>query len=376
MKPEEISALLAEHQFRYVTGVPDSVFKNLLECVHSNSAFEHYITNNEGESCALAAGYHLATGKVPLVYMQNSGLGNCINPLTSLLDSHIYSIPTLLLIAWRGKPGEKDEPQHKRMGSILPGMLSLMDIQYAIADQSIDHLASILKEARHYFSTKKKPFAILFPKNSILSSESTKKPDAAIPAQTIIREKMLECLVQQGQDNDIFVTTTGKTSRELYEIRARNNQGHERDFLTVGSMGCASSIALGIALQRPQNRVILIDGDGACLMRLEAMTTIGYTQPKNLIHVLVDNNAYESTGSQKTLSSNVDFEMIAKACNYASTACVKTLEIFSSLISSFEKGPALWVVKTHAFSRADLARPKSTPIENKQAFMRKLGVSE
>ena len=374
MKPNDISKLLAERNYNFVSGVPDSIFKILIQSIDHDANFEHVITNNEGEACALAAGYYIATGKVPLVYMQNSGLGNSINPLTSLLDAHIYSIPTLLLIAWRGMPGEKDEPQHKRMGEILPGMLSLLDIKYGIADTSIDRLSFILDDAARNFKAHSKPYAILFPKNSIGSVVNENKKTDALSQDSIIREDLLDCLVQNSTENDIIITTTGKTSRELFEIRVKHKHSHDRDFLTVGSMGCASSIALGIAMQRPNNRVILVDGDGACLMRMEAMATIGHVQPKNLIHIVVDNNAYESTGSQKTLSNNVNFEEIANACSYRSTMTIKTLDIFSSALATFKSGPALWLIKSHPFSRPDLKRPTTTPVQNKKSLMQRLGV--
>ncbi len=374
MTPSTVIELLLKHHYEFISGVPDSIFKHLLLDVGEEKRFQHVITNNEGEACALAAGYHLATGKVPVVYMQNSGLGNSINPLTSLLDDNIYSIPTLMLIAWRGLPGRKDEPQHVRMGEVLPGMLSLMDVGYSIADGKLETMEYIFQQAKLYFEKYKKPYAILFPKDVIQAEAKQYLNGHATIDSDIVREDLLELIVKNSGPNDLFVTTTGKTSRELYEIRERFQQSHAKDFLTVGSMGCASTIALGIAMQRPDKRVILIDGDGACLMRLEALATIGHVQPKNLIHIVVDNQAYESTGSQPTLSANVDFATIAKACAYQASKETNNIDEFLTAFQAITDGPIMLVVKTTSASRADLGRPKSTPLENKQAFMQDLGV--
>lgn len=371
MTPKALIDLLLHHGHTFITGVPDSVFKDFIIAANKDQRFEHVITNNEGESCALAAGYYLATGKTPIVYMQNSGLGNAINPLTSLLDENIYSIPSLLLIGWRAVPGEKDEPQHKRMGAITPDLLSLLNIPYAIVDPDPKIMAQIFQQAQAHISEKKSPFAILFPRKSIQADKSAAE-ELTVPENSLLREDLLELIVKNSSDNDIFITTTGKTSRELYEIRERLSQDHGCDFLTVGSMGCAATIALGVATQRSDRRVILVDGDGACLMRMESLATIGYMQPKNLLHIMVDNNAYESTGSQKTLSSTVDIAAVAKACQYRSSVSVDTLDDFVDQFKKFDQGPTMILVKSFPYSRPDLGRPQTTPIENKIAFMKQL----
>lgn len=373
MTPAVLIDLLLENKYSFITGVPDSVFKHFLMAVDVEKRFQHIITNNEGESCSLAAGYHLATGKVPIVYMQNSGLGNSINPLTSLLDENIYAISALLMIAWRGLPGEKDEPQHKKMGEILPGMLSLLGIPFSIADSDPEKMKNILQYAAAHFNTHQKPYAILFPKTAFQASKQEKN-QPAFSEDSIVRERLLEFIVKNTLESDVIITTTGKTSRELYEIRERTQKDHSKDFLTIGSMGCASSIALGIAMECKNRRVILVDGDGACLMRMEALATIGHIRPPNLLHIVLDNNAYESTGSQKTLSGNVDFSAIAMACNYRSSVTVNTLTEFREAFAQFDQGPTMIVTKTIAYSRPDLGRPKSTPIENKRAFMKRLGM--
>jgi len=374
MTPLNLIDLLLENNYSYITGVPDSIFKYFLLAVDREPRFKHIITNNEGESAALAAGYHLATGKIPVIYMQNSGLGNAINPLTSLLDENIYSIPSILMIAWRGMPGESDEPQHKKMGDILPGMLSLLGIPYAVADSSVERMQYILKQAKKHFKTRKQSFAILFPKNVIAADKSLE--NNLQPKNALLRESLLEWLVANTTEKDVLITTTGKTSRELYEIRERQGQDHSRDFLTVGSMGCASTLALGIAMERKDRRVILVDGDGACLMRLEALATIGAIQPSNLLHLVIDNNAYESTGSQKTLSHHVDFVKIAEACGYAESMAFNQLSEVEVALKRWKSGLAMWVIKTFPHSRDNLGRPKTSPLENKQSFMQALGIEE
>lgn len=373
MSPLTLIDLLLENDYTFISGVPDSVFKHFLLAVDLERRFQHVITNNEGEACSLAAGYHLATGKIPVVYMQNSGLGNSINPLTSLLDVNIYAIPALLLISWRGFPGEKDEPQHKKMGEILPGLLSLLDIPYGIASDDDAKMRHLLQQASNHFRTHQKPYAILFPKG-VIKAKSVDGHNEILSENKIVREHLLELIVKNTLEKDLLITTTGKTSRELYEIRERFQQDHSRDFLTVGSMGCASSIALGIAMECRDRRVILVDGDGACLMRMEALATIGHVHPPNLLHLILDNNAYESTGAQKTLSASVDFAAIASACNYHVSSVIDTLPDFVTAFTQFDKGPAMIVIKTHAYSRNDLGRPKTTPLQNKRAFMQRLGI--
>lgn len=378
MTPANFLDALYHYGYQFITGVPDSLFKHLITAVKADGRFQHVITNNEGESCALAAGYHLATGKIPVVYLQNSGLGNCINPLTSLLDEWIYAIPALLLIGWRAKPGEPDEPQHRRMGAILLDLLTLLAIPYVIVDEHATEPEALFEPIQLHFSLDKKPLALVFTQQALKTptqNQSMTRVDAIEHNTLPLREQLLEYMVSNSQPHYLFVTTTGKTSRELYEIRDHFQQTHDCDFLTVGSMGCASSIALGIAMQQPQKRVIVVDGDGACLMRMEALATIGHVKPSNLLHVLIDNNAYESTGAQQTQSHQVDFAAIALACGYQHGLTVSDLGNFAQNYLNFTQGPTLLVVKSMPFSRTTLGRPKTTPVENKLRFMKQLGVN-
>jgi phosphonopyruvate decarboxylase len=368
MKAKEFTELLLENKFNFITGVPDSLFKDALVDINTRPEFKHIISNNEGEACALAAGYHLSTGQFPVVYMQNSGLGNSLNPLTSLLDSNIYSIPILLFITWRGRPGTKDEPQHIRMGAILPELLCLLGIPFQIASDNVVSMKIMLETAKNHLTINQYPYAIIFP-NDVIENASSKEKQYIDYSLKFTREKVLEHIIRFSNDNDVIITTTGKTSRELFEIREKNQQGHQQDFLTVGSMGCASAVAFGIAVGQPERRIILIDGDGACLMRLETMVLIGHYKPAHLLHIVIDNNVYESTGSQKTLSDTTDFVRFAHACQYAEAVMVDNIEDLKRECSHLSSGPKLVRIKVVNYSRNNLGRPKTTPLENKYHFM-------
>lgn len=376
MQAEFICNQLHSFGYQFITGVPDSIFKPLMAKINVQPAFDHLIANNEGEATALAAGYHIATGKIGVVYMQNSGLGNCVNPLTSLLDEYIYAIPALLMISWRGQPGVKDEPQHQRMGAILPELLTLLNIPFEIIEDPDADFERALQKAASHFANNNRPYAIVLAKNTI-TDHAAEQPITTATSEipTLTREKVLDALVQQTHEEDIIVTTTGKTSRELFELRAQHQQPHHQDFYTVGSMGCAASVALAIARYRPEKRVILVDGDGACLMRLEAMATIGYTQTHNLHHILIDNNAYESTGGQRTQSHCIDFTKIAAGCGYSSIEHIHTLEGFNHSLTTQRpaSGPVLSVITTNTQSRKNLGRPTLTPQQNKSNLMKQLG---
>ena len=378
MRSVDFVDLLKKYDLNFITGVPDSIFSHFLLDVVRRDEFRHFTSSNEGEACSLATGYHLATGKIPVIYLQNSGLGNCINPLTSLLDSYIYSIPALLLITWRGRPGRKDEPQHKRMGEVLPDLLALLQIPYLETSGEISQTEKILQETIGNIQKRKSPHALLFDE-IVFDKENAQIVSQDFSSQVdkyLSREKILSIIAENLQRQDIIVTTTGKSSRELFEIREKNNQSHEQDFLTVGSMGCSSSIGFGIAIGQPQRKVVVADGDGACLMRLEAMALIGRYKPENLLHIIIDNNSYESTGSQKTLSDTVDFVNIALACQYRKATQTTSYDDFVKVFLQFGIGPELIVIKSSGTARKDLGRPTHSPIDNKHEFMQFLGSTQ
>jgi phosphonopyruvate decarboxylase len=359
---------LKESGFDFFAGVPDSTLKDLIKCISSNAAVKNTISPNEGTAIASCAGYHLATGKTGVVYMQNAGLGNAVNPLTSLTDKEVYCIPILLIIGWRGEPGKKDEPQHKKMGAITLPMLDVLGIKYAVlADDNNQAISQIIEAKKHTYLNQA-PFALIIKEGTFEKFDKLENP---VNNFEMTREDAITAILDNMRGEEIIVSTTGKTSRELFEYRHRKNQGHGSDFLTVGSMGHSSSIAHGIATQT-EKQVYIFDGDGAVIMHLGALTTIGESGQTNLKHIVFDNEAYESTGGQPTLSGHTDICNIAFSCGYkrASKASSKEelIRQFKSMQS--EDGPSLLLVKVSKGSRKDLGRPTTSPIENKTAFMK------
>lgn len=357
----------------FFTGVPDSLLKALssyLLDLYGQDPAHHIIGANEGNCAALAAGYHLATGKTPVVYMQNSGEGNIVNPAASLLNRKVYAIPTIFVVGWRGEPGVHDEPQHVFQGEITVSLLELLGIKTFVVSKETTE--NELQDAMEHFRQLLKggddvAFVI---KKGALSYEG--KP-VFKNAHILRREEVIEEIVAISGDDPI-VSTTGKASRELFEIREASSSGHDRDFLTVGSMGHSSSIALGIAVQKPQTPVWCIDGDGAALMHLGAMGIIGAIAPKNLIHVLINNEAHESVGGMPTAGKSVDFTAIAKACGYSNAVCVEDREALRrALRHAKASGELTFIeVKSAIGARSDLGRPTTTAKENKVAFMERL----
>ena len=355
----------------FFTGVPDSLLKEFCACIDTEESAENHIINvNEGGAVALAIGYHLATGNTPLVYLQNSGLGNTINPLLSLADDKVYSTPMVLMIGWRGEPGVKDEPQHIKQGAVQNDILKAMDIDYEIIDHScIDTYSSTIEKLINTANRKSKPVALIVKKNTF--EEYTNKKTAVKPPFSLVREHALKILLAELEPNAIVVSTTGKTSREIFEIRKENNESNEKDFLTVGGMGHCSQIALGIALQKPERPVYCFDGDGAFLMHMGANALIGEIAPKNFKHILLNNGAHESVGGQPTVGFDINMPEIAKNCNY-NNAFIASNE--TELTTGIEKlknaeGPSILEVRLKVGSRKNLGRPTKTPLENKEAFM-------
>ena len=349
------------------TGVPDSLLKNFCAYVDDNSQpDEHIIAANEGNAVALATGYYLATGKIGAVYMQNSGLGNSINPLTSLTDPEVYCIPLMLIIGWRGEPGVKDEPQHLKQGRITCAQLELLEIPYWIVQADSD-LEFILKEAFETIQRTNAPIALLVRKGSFSGYKSRGKWDQRTG---FMREDALCDLLALAYRDDLVVSTTGKTSREVFELRAKSGQ-LQTDFLTVGSMGHTTSIALGVALGNPKRRVICLDGDGSALMHMGAISIIGSLQPDNFVHVLLNNAAHESVGGQATVAGKMDFSSIVKACGYKGYQLATDVQTLKKCWHAIEhtEGPQMLEVRISIGSRDDLGRPTTTPEENKRAFM-------
>ncbi|SHH90899.1 phosphonopyruvate decarboxylase [Clostridium collagenovorans DSM 3089] len=362
---------LKEKGVTFFAGVPDSLLKNFCAYLTDNEESDkNIIAANEGNALGMAAGHYLATGSIPLVYMQNSGLGNIVNPLTSLTDPLVYSIPTLLVIGWRGEPNKKDEPQHKKQGLITLELLDALGIKYSVlGEENSDDEAKIeIDKAITYMKENKEPYAIVIRKNTFSEYKLKNKIATNFDMK---REEAIEVLLDYLNEKDTIVSTTGKTSRELFELREKRNEGHEKDFLTVGSMGHASQIALGIALNKKDRNVYCLDGDGAALMHLGGLAIIASQEVKNFKHIVINNGAHESVGGQPTVGFEIDILGIAKGCGYKEVFTASTKAELQENMKKLAKceGPGLLEIRVNKGSRDDLGRPTTTTIENKEALM-------
>ena len=354
----------------FYTGVPDSQLKalcNYLMDTYGIDPSHHIIAANEGNCTALAAGYHLATGKVPVVYLQNSGEGNIINPVASLLNDKVYAIPVVFIIGWRGEPGIHDEPQHIYQGEVTLKLLEDMDIEaFVISKDTTDGEVQSAMTGFRSVLEKGKDVAFVIRKGALNDvPKVVYKND-----NTMIREEIIQHIVKASGE-DVIISTTGKASRELFEIRVANGQSHKYDFLTVGSMGHSSSIALGVALNKKDQRVWCIDGDGATLMHMGSLAVIGSNKPKNLIHVVINNGAHETVGGMPTVAGTIDLAGIAKACGYAYAVCVNNFgDLDKELEAAKSRRKLTFIeVKSSIGARDDLGRPTTTALENKKSFM-------
>ena len=369
IKPQFFYELLKENGTGFFTGVPDSLLKSFCAYLTDTAGSKnHIIAANEGCAVGLAAGYYFATGNVPLVYMQNSGLGNTVNPLLSLADREVYSVPLLLVIGWRGEPNVHDEPQHIKQGRVTCSLLDAMEIPYCILSDEEAEAKVQLEKAYSHIKASSSPYAVVVRKGIFDSYKL--KTNEAVPAE-MSREEAIEKIILNAPSNACFVSTTGMASRELYELRDKHGQGHAKDFLTVGSMGHASQIALGIALTKEDKTVFCIDGDGAAIMHLGGLTAIGSQRPKNMVHIVLNNGAHDSVGGQPTVGRKINLCAVAQACGYDKVVSVKTLEELQSRLKELctNSGSVFIEVLVSKGARADLGRPKSSPIENKRAFM-------
>lgn len=369
LKCKELAEIFKKNNINFFSGVPDSTFKGWINFIDENPEFKNIISVNECEATAVCSGYYLASGKIGVVYMQNSGLGKCVNPLTSLCDKEVYSIPMVLMIGLRGEPGKKDEPQHRKMGRITLSILDCLEIPYKTLPEDIKEAEETISEIKKIAELNKTPVAIII-KSEIIEDYSIKQTKNDFEMS---REDAIKIIVDNIEESDLVVSTTGKTSRELFEYRINKNQIPE-DFYTVGSMGCSNSIANAIALNKPHKNIFVLDGDGAVLMQMGSLATIGHYKPKNFYHIILDNNSYDSTGGQKTVSDNVNFEKVALSCGYNFAKTIEKKQDLTDKIKTIKKldGPVAIIVKVNNESRKDLGRPTKTPIENKENFMNKI----
>tara|TARA_A100001037_G_scaffold296052_1_gene316013 strand:+ start:337 stop:1464 length:1128 start_codon:yes stop_codon:yes gene_type:complete len=373
MRAVDFLEKLTSNEIKFFTGVPDSLLSQLSQCLEENPGYyQHYPSANEGLAVGLAAGYHLATGEMPCVYMQNSGLGNAVNPLTSLADQEVYSIPILLVIGWRGEITEngqlKDEPQHRKQGKITPDLLDILSIPYVVVgpEEDGDAIARLIAKGK----AGRRPVALLVRKGAI----SGATPKLQENESSLTREHAIELIVEHLRRDVPIVATTGKASRELYEIRQAKKQAPGRDFLTVGSMGHASQIAAGIALVKADHPVVCIDGDGSCFMHLGGLATTAAF--KNLRHIVLNNGVHDSVGGQPTCGSHLSLAGIANACGYKSVFVVSSADELPQTLGEMMKGQgsAFLEIVVQPGARPALGRPKESPVEAKKGFMEALSV--
>lgn len=367
MKVEKLVEIIGSD---FYTGVPDSQLKALCDYLMNTYGIDqkhHIIAANEGNCTALAAGYYLATGKVPVVYMQNSGEGNIINPVASLLNDKVYAIPVVFIVGWRGEPGIHDEPQHIYQGEVTVKLLEDIGIKtFAISKDTTDEeVAAVMKEYRKLLAGGKN-VSFVIRKDALSYGGKVEYKNE----NTMVREEVIQHIVKASEEDPI-ISTTGKASRELFESRVANGQSHKYDFLTVGSMGHSSSIAFGVAINKPSMRIWCVDGDGAVLMHMGSMAVLGANAPKNMIHVVINNGAHETVGGMPTVANKIDLVAIAKACGYPNAVCVDSFEALDAELE-VAKGRhelSLIEVKCSIGARDDLGRPTTTTLENKENFM-------
>lgn len=368
---------LADNGIDYFTGVPDSQLKAFCDYItlKYGTGKKHIIAPNEGNAVALAAGYHIATGNTGLVYMQNSGLGNAVNPITSLTDLEVYGIPIVYLIGWRGQPGVKDEPQHVKQGKITLELLETLGINYFIIkkETKLEELKNVYKNTMETILKNGKSAAFVVEKDAFEADGKFEGNNN----NELTREEAIKAIADSVKEASIIVSTTGKASRELFEYREKNNLGHEKDFLTVGSMGHASMIGLSIA-ENSNKKVVCIDGDGAMLMHTGAAALIGSRKPENYLHILINNGAHETVGGMPTISYKIDWQNAVKSFGYTNAyraSSITEIEHYIKL-SQGTKGPVLLEIITNAQSRKDLTRPNIKPIDNKINIMNYLKSQE
>jgi phosphonopyruvate decarboxylase len=356
----------------FFAGVPDSLLKEFCACVSEKCEPDmHLITANEGAAVGLGIGYFLGTGNIPMIYLQNSGLGNIINPVLSLASEQVYGVPMLIMVGWRGEPGVKDEPQHIHQGRVMIDSLEGMNLPYVILATNEKEAIEQTQNAASMAREKMSPIFILVRKNSFESFPIQRSPCDL----ELSREDAIITVAEMVPAEGVVVCTTGMASRELYEFRANGNQGHHRDFLTVGGMGHASQIALGLCKAQPERSTYCFDGDGAVLMHMGSLAIIGQSSAVNYTHIVFNNGVHDSVGGQPTLGFDVNFCGIARNCGYVSAIEVESREGIKKALAyaGVHSGPHFIDVHVRSGNRSDIGRPKTTPLQNKNAIMSHLG---
>ena len=369
IEPKFFIDTLGSYGIDFFAGVPDSLLKNICAYILDNlDEMHNIIAANEGGAVGLAAGHYLATGKIGCVYMQNSGEGNVINPLASLTDKDVYNIPVLLLIGWRGRPGVHDEPQHVKQGKVTTDLLTTMGIEYTVLSKKEETAREQIAKAVTHMDATKEVYALVIEKDTF---ESYTLRNVVKNNLALSREEAIQTVADALDGKDVIVSTTGMISRELFEYRTGKGEGHERDFLTVGSMGHASQIALGIALEKQDRKVWCFDGDGAAIMHMGGMAIVAGKAPANYVHVVFNNGAHDSVGGQPTVGLDIDLCAIAKAVGYKAAFSTDNKDGLKAILDEAKRmtGPVFIQVCVKKGNRKDLGRPTTTPIQNKEALM-------
>ena len=370
LSPQSAFECLSENGICSFAGVPDSLLKDFCAYVsdHTDQS-NHVITANEGNAIAIAAGKYLGSGALSLVYLQNSGLGNIVNPLLSLVDVEVYKIPVLIMIGWRGEPGVKDEPQHIKQGRVTPSLLDAMEIPWFEIGPDTENPLEILQKALDTIKQIQAPVALLIRKGTF---ESYKLQSERITDFSLTREQAIQQILPLLPSDALIVSTTGMTSREVFEHRVATGEGHGRDFLTVGCMGHTSSIAYGLALVKTNRPIVCLDGDGSMLMHLGATAIQGASNLPNFLHILINNGAHDSVGGQPTVGLQIDLPKVASTCGYRHVRTTKSSDEISNHINALlasDVGPNLLEIKVKKGARSNLGRPTTTPLANRDAFM-------
>lgn len=332
---------LVDNGVELFCGVPDSHLNGFCCYLADNpDRYQNIIAANEGSAVAIASGHYFATNAVPLVYMQNSGMGNALNPLVSLVDKHVYSVPMVLLIGWRGEPNTNDHEQHITQGEITTKLLEMLDIPYQIVAEDDNAIASLASWAVQTAAETKAPTALLAPKGVFAESRKKHPIDDCYP---MTREDAIEIVLDHVPKNSLVVATTGRATRELYYLRSERGESHDNDVLNVGSMGHASSIAMGLALAHSDRLVVCLDGDAAAIMHLGALTTISKYNLPNLLHLVLNNGAHESVGGQASCGHMIDFATIARGCGYRAKAAESAAELIDCVSEYKDKATASFI---------------------------------
>lgn len=363
LRPSDMYNWLTNEGVDYFCGVPDSLVSPLSFFLEVNAKQQHTIAANEGNAIGLAIGHHVATGSIPLVYMQNSGLGNALDPLVSLADPSVLSIPMVLLISWRGEPGTADEPQHEKQGKITSQLLELMGIDYTILSPKAATAKKQVFDTVERAKQQQRPNALVLQKGTL--QDFRYEISSTYP---LTREAAIKHILENLDEESVLIASIGKVSRELFELR----RSHEHDLLIVGGMGHASSVALSIAKQKPHKQIICLDGDGSTLMHMGSLTTIGTSGLKNYSHIVFNNGVHDSVGGQPTVGQKVSLPAIAKACGYTETITISEPNQIKDVVDRIpdEQGPMLIEILIRPGARTDLGRPTIPPRENKASFMR------